>query len=172
MRANHVSDVTLLKRTGLRVHRASTRRQACSDGPNLASCGVFPAAFNDRRERGYAFLSALAMLDSAASRVLRDVAMFIRIWPAPPVPYEAPCVMWTFAFRTRKRSTIVSGVTGRPSALVAAAASLSAPILSTTALTSSHERYVPSARVTLINGMFARTYDSTNWWLPSMYATH
>src|SRR5712692_876743 len=36
------------------------------------------------------FFNALARLLSASSSVLRDVAMFIRMWFAPPRPYDAP----------------------------------------------------------------------------------
>ena len=39
---------------------------------------------------GYAFLNALAMLLNASSRVLRDVAIFIRIWFSPPDPNHFP----------------------------------------------------------------------------------
>ena len=45
------------------------------------------------RLRPYARRSALATFVSATSSVLRDVAMFIRIWPSPPNPYDVPALI-------------------------------------------------------------------------------
>src|SRR3954452_1114467 len=95
------------------------------------------------------------MLLSAACSVLRDRAMFMRMWFAPPGPYVWPGLSATPAFLMNQRSTICSGVTVWPFLLAAAAFSF-APILSATWLTSIHIRYVPSAfAYVLIIGMLA-----------------
>src|SRR5947208_11383915 len=76
--------------------------------------------------------NAVARLLSANSRVLRDVAIFIRMWPSPPYPYDEPAFMWTFALFTKYCSTICSGASGFIDAalpLFASAASCFAPIL-------------------------------------------
>jgi hypothetical protein len=47
------------------------------------------------------FFSAVARLLSASSSVLREVAMFMRMWFSPPYPYDEPAFMCTFAALTR-----------------------------------------------------------------------
>jgi len=61
--------------TWCRVHRQDVSNRKRSRAGTLA-CRV--------HERFYAFFNALAILLSASSSVLRDVARFIRIWPARP----------------------------------------------------------------------------------------
>src|SRR5258708_21210527 len=88
-------------------------------------------------------LSAAARLLSASSSVLRDVAIFMRMWFSPPTPYDAPWFMCTLAVLTKWRSIICSGVSGLADGarlLLASAASAFALILLATALTSNHER--------------------------------
>src|SRR3954470_20598978 len=50
---------------------------------------------------GDAFFSAFARFVSATSSVLREVAMFIRMWFSPPLPYELPAFRCTLAWRTK-----------------------------------------------------------------------
>ena len=54
------------------------------------SCAAVDVFFKPSNERAIAV--------SAASSVLRDVAMFIRAWFAPPRPYVLPALSATFAF--------------------------------------------------------------------------
>jgi hypothetical protein len=49
----------------------------------------------------YVVRNAVARLLSASSRVLRDVAIFMRMWLAPPLPYDDPAFMCTFAVFTK-----------------------------------------------------------------------
>jgi hypothetical protein len=44
-------------------------------------------------QRPYARRSALATFVRATSSVLRDVAIFIRIWPSPPNPYDVAALI-------------------------------------------------------------------------------
>ena len=69
-----------------------------------AAGGVFKSAWSSHREAPgmpYADLRALAMLLSANSSVLREVAIFIRMWLIPVWPHHDPATMWTFALFTK-----------------------------------------------------------------------
>ncbi|MCH7823901.1 MAG: ABC transporter permease, partial [Acidobacteria bacterium] len=90
--------------------------------------------------RPYALARASAMFSSPRSRRLLGVATFMRIRPAPPVPYDDPGLRKTLAFSASQRCTTDSGVTDRPVVSHTWAASSLAPILSTTPLTSSQAK--------------------------------
>ena len=101
------------------------------------------------------------MFPSASSTCLRDVAMFIRMWPPPPLPYALPGFMCTPARSTKKRCIIISGVRAGSLAFFArlcSSASLLAPMRSIRSLTSSQHRYVASAFDSLTPGILS--------WLP------
>ena len=65
-----------------------------SAGWRLINQVVFGSSYPDcSPQRPYARRSALATFVSAISSVLCDVAMFIRIWPSPPNPYDVPALI-------------------------------------------------------------------------------
>jgi len=93
--------------------------------------------------KSYSFAKAADMLSRALAMSFREVPRFIRIWAAPPVPYDDPGFKCTFAFSTNQRSRIISGVTAGFEAscsFVSLAACSPAPTFSMTPLTSSHAR--------------------------------
>ena len=69
-------------------------RRAHIGGMAFVNQVVFGSRCSDcSPQRPYARRSALATFVSATSSVLRDVAMFIRIWPSPPNPYDVPALI-------------------------------------------------------------------------------
>lgn len=78
---------------GLIVAGLGAATQSVSLGSVLAWVGFavgFPFGTVGQNESRYVLLRAFAILSSANATSFRDVARFIRMWPAPPVPYDDP----------------------------------------------------------------------------------
>src|SRR5579871_1114227 len=113
------------------------------------------------------------MLVSAASSVLREVAMFMRAWFAPPRPYVLPAFSAIFAFFASQLTVTSSAVIGFPPRPFDDAAASFAPIRLPSSVRSSHIRYVPWAFLLIFtSGTFAAMNFCAKSWLPSMYSTH
>ena len=71
--------------------------------PDKGGRWVRSSTVSSGQRTGYTLSSAFAMLPKARSRSLLEVAIFMRMWPSPPVPKEDPGFRATLAFSANHR---------------------------------------------------------------------